>query len=74
MRYPAVEFVALHGRKLSVVIGLLAGLLAGLHVTLSGFGSLLVVAVAMLSGLAVWGLARLGAELVELIAEGLLPD
>lgn len=73
MRFPAIEFVALHGRKLAVGIGLVVGLLASLHVTLGGFSALVVVPVAMIAGLAAWGLARLGAELIELIAEALMP-
>jgi hypothetical protein len=73
MRFPAIEFVALHGRKLAVGVGFLVGLLAGLHVTLSGLSAWVVVAASMIVGLAAWGLARIGAEIVELIAETLMP-
>lgn len=73
MRFPAIEFVALHGRKLAVAAGLVVGLMAGLHVTLSGFGALVVVPASMLCGLVCWGLARLGAEVIELLAEALMP-
>lgn len=73
MRFPAIEFVALHGRKLAVGIGLVLGLLTGLQITLAGFPALVVVPVAMIAGLAAWGLARLGAEVVELLAEALMP-
>lgn len=73
MRFPAIEFVALHGRKLAVAVGFFVGLMAGLHVTLSGFGALIVVPASMICGLVGWGLARLGAEVIELIAETLMP-
>lgn len=73
MRYPAIEFVALHGRKLAVAVGAVAALLAAIHVTLSGFGAIPTVLAAMLAGAVGWGLARVGAELVELIAETLMP-
>ncbi|MBU6188551.1 MAG: hypothetical protein KGR68_04480 [Betaproteobacteria bacterium] len=73
MRYPAIEFVALHGRKLAVAVGALAALLAALHVTLSGFGPVATVIAGMASGAAGWALARVGAEIVELIAETLMP-
>jgi hypothetical protein len=73
MRYPAIEFVALHGRKLAVAVGALAALLAALHVTLSGFGPAATVVAGVVSGAAGWALARVGAEIVELIAETLMP-
>ena len=73
MRYPAIEFVALHGRKLAVAVGALAALLAVLHVTLSGFGPVATVIAGMAAGAAGWALARVGAEIVELIAETLMP-
>lgn len=73
MRYPAIEFVALHGRKLAVAVGALAALLAALHVTLSGFGPIATVIAGVAVGAAGWALARVGAEIVELIAETLMP-
>ena len=73
MRYPAIEFVALHGRKLSVALGGVAALLVAIAVTLSGVGAIATVIGAMVAGLGVWGLARVGAEVVELIAETLMP-
>jgi len=73
MRYPAIEFVALHGRKIAVAVGALAALLAALHVTLSGFGSVATVMAGVVAGAAGWALARVGAEIVELIAETLMP-
>jgi ribosomal protein S11 len=73
MRYPAIEFVALHGRKLAVAVGALAALLAALHVTLSGFGPIAPVIAGVAAGAAGWALARVGAEIVELIAETLMP-
>lgn len=73
MRYPAIEFVALHGRKLAVAVGALAALLAAVHVTLSGFGPFVTVIASVAAGAAGWALARVGAEIVELIAETLMP-
>lgn len=73
MRYPAIEFVALHGRKLSVAVGAVAALLVAVSLTVSGFGAIATVIAAMLAGLVGWGLSRVGAEVVELIAETLMP-
>ena len=73
MRYPAIEFVGLHGRKLAVGIGFVVGLLAAVHVTVAGLGPVLAVLSAVVAGLAGWGVSRVCAELVEVIAETLLP-
>jgi len=73
MRYPAIEFVALHGRKLAIGVGATAALLAAVLVTLSGFGAIATVIAGLVAGAAGWGLSRVGAEVVELIAETLMP-
>lgn len=73
MRYPAIEFVALHGRKLAVGIGAAAALLTAVLTTLSGFGPVATVIASLVAAAAGWGLSRVGAEVVELIAETLMP-
>ncbi len=73
MRYPAIEFVALHGRKLALGIGAAAALLAAALMALSGFGPLVTVVASLVAAAAGWGLSRVGAEVVELIAETLMP-
>ena len=52
MRYPAIEFVALHGRKIAIAVGALAALLAAVHVTLSGFGPFATVIAGVAAGAA----------------------
>lgn len=73
MRYPAIEFVALHGRKLAVGIGTAAALLTAVLMSLSGFGPVATVIASPATAAAGWGLSRVGAEVVELIAETLMP-
>jgi hypothetical protein len=69
--YPAVELTARHGRKASVGIGVVLALLAiGLY---AAGGSLPALACGLVLAGAAWALARLGAEIVEVVAETLLP-
>lgn len=69
--YPAVLFMAGHGRRLALAAGVVCGLLALLLFALSREP------VALAAGLAfaviVWAGLRLAAELVEVVAETLLP-
>jgi hypothetical protein len=69
--YPAVLFVARHGRRLALALSALVALTGIALFALTGsFGLLL--ASALLSGVA-WAGTRLAAELIEVIAETLLP-
>ncbi|MGE0384144.1 MAG: hypothetical protein AB7Q97_05390 [Gammaproteobacteria bacterium] len=70
-RYPAIELVARHGRTGALVLGLLsaAGAIGGFLMTHAP-GRLIG---GLLSAAVLYGLLRVGAELVEVIAETLLP-
>jgi len=70
-RYPFIELVAQHGRRLSLAISAVAALLA---VGLLVMGDSVVAGVAGLVGAAVlYPLVRLLSELIEIIADTLMP-
>jgi len=69
--YPAVLFVAAHGRRLALAAGLLAALLS-LACLVAGGGPA-GAAVGLVFAVVVWGGLRLLGELVEVVAETLLP-
>jgi len=69
--YPAVLLMAGHGRRIALVVGLLVAVLA-LGLFAAGFGPVLLVAGLVAAGVA-WAGLRLAAELVEVVAETLLP-
>ena len=69
--YPAVVFMATHGRRIALAIGILLGLTA-LACALLGGGWVGVVA-GLGGAVVAWAVVRLGAELVEVVAETLLP-
>jgi hypothetical protein len=69
--YPAIIFITQHGRKLAVALAaalLLASCTAWL-LTRSPIGLIIGLPVAA----AAWGLMRLAAEVIEVVAETLLP-
>ncbi|MFN0303890.1 MAG: hypothetical protein ACKVQU_26460 [Burkholderiales bacterium] len=69
--YPAIALVARHGRRAAIAIGVLA-LVWGLASAWRE-GGLLPLAYAIVASVVAWGIARLLAELVEVIADTLLP-
>ncbi len=69
--YPAITLVARHGRRAAIAIGVLAFLLGVASAVREGGPLPLVYAVVM--SVVAWGIARLLAELVEVIAETLFP-
>jgi hypothetical protein len=69
--YPAVLFVAARGRSIAVVIGLLAAL-ASVGLYAAGAGPAALLFGLPLAGLT-WAAMRLVAEIVEVVAETLLP-
>jgi hypothetical protein len=69
--YPAIALAARHGRRAAIVIGLLV-LLASLVAAVRD-GGLIPIIAAFVWGLVAWALARLLAELIEVIADTLLP-
>ena len=69
--YPAVLFVSRHGRKLALVVGILLAVVSLLsfvtnHHVAGLVGGFVVAAIA-------WAALRIFAELVEVVAETLLP-
>ena len=70
-QYPAIEFIARNGRRVAWVAG------AGLGV--AGMAAAFVqqsathAAIGLLAGVAAWGVLRVAAEVVEVVAETLLP-
>ena len=69
--YPAITLVARHGRRAAIAVGAIV-LVASLASALS-VGGVLPLIIAAGSGFMAWGAARLLAEIVEVVAETLLP-
>lgn len=69
--YPAVVFVSRHGRKLALVVAILLAI-ASVACFAAGCGIAGLVGGLVLAGIA-WAALRIFAELVEVIAETLLP-
>ena len=70
-KYPALEFTAIHGRKLAlaaglvvVLIGIASGLMTGVSATIL-YG--------LVGGLATTAVLRVAVEVVEVVADTLLP-
>ncbi len=69
--YPAVQLVARHGRQLAIAV---SAVIAIASVTALLFQGAVIVAIAgLVAAVAVWGFLRLLAEMVEVVAETLLP-
>jgi hypothetical protein len=69
--YPAVLLMASHGRRIAIGAGVALALLA---LVLFGVGRQPVtLVVGLLVALVVWAALRLAAELIEVVAETLLP-
>ena len=69
--YPAITFVARYGRRSALPIGVLV-MLIRIASTMSE-GGLMPMVHALIAGAATWAVARLLAELIEVIADTLLP-
>ena len=69
--YPAVLLMAGHGRRIALAAGILVALVA-LGLFAAGFGPAVLVTGLLAAGMA-WAGLRLAAELVEVVAETLLP-
>ncbi len=69
--YPAIALVARHGRRAAIPIGVLVSLIA--LISAWNAGGVLPLALASAAGVIAWAIARLLAELVEVIADTLLP-
>lgn len=70
-RYPFIEFVALHGRRLALALSALAVLLA---IALLVWGNSLAGGISALIGaVLLYPLVRLLAELIEVISDTLMP-
>ena len=69
--YPAVLFMANQGRKFALVVGIAVAVIATLLFAIFGHGWLLVGG--FVSAVAAWAGLLLMAELVEVVAETLLP-
>jgi hypothetical protein len=69
--YPAVLFVATHGRTIAIGV---ASMVAVAATALLALGSETALAVTgYLAAIAIWAVLRLAAEIVEVVAETLLP-
>lgn len=69
--YPAVVLMASHGRRIAIAAGAVLALLA---LVLFGLGrEPVTLVVGLVVALVVWAALRLAAELVEVVAETLLP-
>ncbi|MSQ20277.1 MAG: hypothetical protein EXR39_12160 [Betaproteobacteria bacterium] len=69
--YPAIALAARHGRHAAIAIGVLALLITLIATTAQG--GFMPFAWALLAGVLAWAVARLLAELIEVIADTLLP-
>ena len=70
-RYPAIELIARHGRRIATGLGVVAVATALGAFFLGGTWERL--GAGLVGAALVFGFARVGAELVEVIAETLLP-
>jgi hypothetical protein len=70
-RYPAIEFIARHGRRVAIGCGCLTGLLFMVLGWQQESASLTIIGI--VAGTFAWGVARVGVEVVEVVAETLLP-
>lgn len=69
--YPAITLVARHGRRAAIAFGVLVFLIG--FVSAWNAGGVLPLVMAAVAGVVAWAIARLLAELVEVIADTLLP-
>ena len=69
--YPAVQLVARHGRQLALVVGAVVAIAAVMALLFQG--AVTVGIAGLVAAAAVWGFLRLLAEMVEVVAETLLP-
>ena len=69
--YPAVLLVARHGRRLAIAVGAVIAIAAVVALLLGQ--PVAAAAAGLIAAVAVWGLLRLLAEIVEVVAETLLP-
>lgn len=69
--YPAVVFMSQRGRLLALIVGIVVALLSLLGFALAGSVACLVGG--LIAAVVVWAGIRLVAELVEVVAETLLP-
>lgn len=70
-RFPAIELVAKRGRMIAIIIAILAAIVA--VICFVQHGSALQLLVGLAGAAVLYGLLRLGVELIEVIAETLLP-
>lgn len=70
-KYPAVLLVARYGRRLAIAVGAVIAIAAVVALLLGQ--PLAAAAAGIIAAVAVWGLLRLLAEIVEVVAETLLP-
>jgi hypothetical protein len=69
--YPAINVAARHGRRAAIAIGVLVALIY--LITGVREGGLIPILAAFVYGIVAWAVARLLAELIEVIADTLLP-
>lgn len=70
-RYPAIEFAARHGRRIALAAGVLAAL--GSIAAFAMGGSPAQLAWGLIGAVVVFAGLRVGAEMIEVIADTLLP-
>ena len=70
-RFPAIELVAKRGRIIAAIVASLSAITAIISFTV--YGGVLELCAGMIGAAVFYALLRLGVELVEVIAETLLP-
>ena len=70
-RFPAIEFIAKRGRMIAIVVAILPAIAA--VILFAQHGSALQLAAGLAGAAVLYAFLRLGVELIEVIAETLLP-
>ncbi|WP_371439425.1 MULTISPECIES: hypothetical protein [Polaromonas] len=70
-RYPAIEIVVKHGHRLAMATAILISVFSYANFGVSG--SYLQLVAGMVLAVVTYGLLRVGAEIVEVVADTLLP-
>jgi hypothetical protein len=70
-KYPAIKFTAMYGRKIALAAGLMVGLIGIASGLITGLSATILYG--LLGGLATAAVLRVAVEVVEVVADTLLP-
>jgi len=70
-KYPAIKFTAMYGRKIALAAGLMVGLIGIASGLITGLNATIMFGIA--GGLATAAVLRVAVEVVEVVADTLLP-